>query len=274
MRGWTYPPLSSRREPPKLGVTTNDATAYFAARRDERGWLVEAIRATFPNRPFSLCSIGSGYGGEESELEPATSRLALIEPDERQHDFLVQKFPARVEIRKEFFQFSCFPEPFDIVYASALSYWMDRDPLEGINPDMLVFLQTYLKPGGLGIFLLYGGSHSALMLDQPHYMDRLVVTAGQAGLHVLLYGKYKPKAALLVVSTAVQDLDRFGRHLSEIGVKNDRIVGGRRAGLSAYFYTAIIALHVMAVSLRKMLADAAASFRQVARLRAGLSRKS
>lgn len=273
-RGWTYPPLISQRDSAKLGVITNDPEAYFAERRDGRRWLVDAILAGFVSRPFSLCSIGSGYGGEESLLQPATDRMVLIEPDERQNEFLHRKFPPGVQIEQSFFQFCHFETPFDVVYASGLSYWMNRDPLEGINPDLLVFLQRNLKPGGLGIFLIYGGNHSGLILDQTCYLKRLVDTARQAGLHVLLYGKFQPKAAMLVVSTEVQDLGRFAHRLTEICVQNDRTIGGRRAGFSAYLYTLIIAVHVMMISLRKILADAAASFRQVARLRADSPEKS
>ena len=82
-----------------------DAEAYHVARREERRSVIEAIESVFPQKNFSMCSLGSGFGGEESLLLGGHVALTLVEPDERHYQFLRRKFPSHVSIVNSFFQF-------------------------------------------------------------------------------------------------------------------------------------------------------------------------
>jgi hypothetical protein len=267
MNAWTFPPLISLRDHRRLGVTTDNPEAYFEERRRERSWLVDCIRSHFGMRAFSLCSIGSGYGGEESTLEPFATRTVLIEPDARRNEFLVGRFSPGVQVIKGLFQFSRFDDPFDVVYASALSCWMDSDPLDGIDADLFAFLSLHLKPGGLGIFLFNGSSHSSLMLGQEVYVQRLLQTAQLAGFKVLLYGRYQPRGTLLIVSNETVDVSGFASSLIKVYANEDRIVCHERAALSAYVFTAIAASYTLGRNVVKSCRDFFGSFRRIAQLR-------
>jgi hypothetical protein len=228
------------------------------------------LRDQFQNRTFSFCSIGCGCGGEESLLAGSAEPMALIEPDERQNRFHHANFPPGVRIEKSYFQFCSFPQPFDVVYAASLGSWMTADPFAGMDPELLRFLQKSLKPRGLGIFLVYGGNHSAFILDKETYLSRLRETANAAGFQILLYGKYHSRGALLIVSVGPASVTGFAGRLlpGEIYIRDNELTGTpRRAAWTAYPATLAVATHALRKNLGKSLGDFVASFRTVAALR-------
>ena len=246
-----------------------DAEAYHVARREERRWVIEAIESVFPQKNFSMCSLGSGFGGEESLLLGGHVALTLVEPDERQYQFLRRKFPYHVSIIKSFFQFCRLPGQVDIVYASSLGNWMNENPLGGINAELRTFLGTHLRPDGLGVFLLYGGTHSAFILDKAAFVRRIIETANESGYSVRLYGRYRPNAALLLISAGTRDVSAFDRHISEseLFVRDDKILKAVRASLFGYVGTIPVATNILLKNLRQSMGDFIASFAAVSRYR-------
>jgi hypothetical protein len=268
-RGWAWPPLTGPRQLGPLGVTTRNAQGYFDHRRRERAWLMQALATHFQSRPFRFCSIGCGYAAEESLLLDRRSELTLIEPDPQENAFVRAHYGARADIRASYFQFCHFDQPFDVVYAASLGSWMNADPFAGMDRDLLQFLDRYLQADGLGVFLLYGGTHSAFILDKSGYISRLLSSVRQAGFRVLLYGKYQPRAALLVVSRQDHDVSAFADHLlpDERYVRDDCLVKSRTPSAAAYVATAVIASWTAARNVARALSDFAASFAALRRAR-------
>ena len=76
------------------------AEHYFQNRRAGRKVFIADLEKSFQLESVNFCSIGCGYGGEESLLEDRVKKLVLIEPDIDTFSFLQKKFRSEIGKKK------------------------------------------------------------------------------------------------------------------------------------------------------------------------------
>lgn len=263
---WVYPPMRSLRNPAKLGVATKSGDEYFLTRQHERKEIMSCVLKFFGNRrPFSFCSIGSGYGGEEFLIADGRNKIILIEPDNVQYDFLEKKFSEKnTEVIKSYFQFYKFSQQIDCIYSSGLGSWMNSNPMEGFDKDLSLFLNRNLKPDGIGIFLIYGGTHSALILDSFAYLRKLKGTIADSGLMLRRYGLLSKKCAILIASKSSIDVETFAVLPIDVLIKDgefvNRQIRRRRNKFLVFICTFILGAKILARNVFGALVDFIMSF--------------
>lgn len=241
--------------PPLLGPVTTDIEAYHQARRSERARLMAALSADFPMQYLTFCSVGAGAAGEESLID--CGRLVLIEPDPRFADYLRRKYPHAQVISHPYESVAA---PSDVIYAASLGPWMNADPALGVDAQFLAFCRRNLRPRGAIVALIYGGLHTAFVLDRRYYLEQLM----RCGFHVALYGKYKETNALLVLTQEPRVFPGLAREV-DVLIEGGKIIRqGAPAGLAAG--VALIAIHALR-NLTKIAAEAIYLLRTHVRLR-------
>jgi hypothetical protein len=193
------------------------ANNYFQLRRDGRKAFVTDLERNFKLETLNFCSIGCGFGGEESLLEDKVNKLVLVEPDQDTFLFLQKKFRSKKAILVNNLIEDYNPDLiFDFIYASSVSSWMYSSPWHGIPHVYIQFVNRHLSTNGIFIARIYGGLHSAQVIVSKAYLQILVRCLEKAALKVLIY-LYNSSGVFLIVNREKSKLMASDLAFSEPG---------------------------------------------------------
>ena len=213
----------------RSGSINEEGDTYFVKRKSERTNLINCLSRYFIKRKkISFCSVGTGFGGEESILANGINDLFLIEPNETSYNFLKNKFKHKnTKCIKNFYQNVFLRKKVDVVYASSLGNWMNEDPMKGCPDDFMEFLKNNLESSGIGIFLIYGGLHKELVIKSRAYISKLKGSFNSYGFMINRYSLLSNKSALLIISNGKKKLDGFERLNTIPIIKDDNFLNHR-----------------------------------------------